>query len=143
MEVLPMKQQITRLAPAVLTLASLALTATLTAAQPATRRFQQTNLVSDVTGLAAATDPHLVNPWGLVASATGPWWVSDNGTGLSSLYTGVGAINPLVVSLPHVPGNTDPSAPAGIVFNGLATDFLVAPAKAAHFIFASEEGTIT
>src|SRR3982074_1291555 len=61
------------------------------------QRFQQTNLVSDVPGLAPTTDPNLVNPWGLARSATSPWWVADNHTGVSTLYTGAGAIVPLVV----------------------------------------------
>ena len=43
--------------------------------------YQQTNLVSDIPGLAAFTDPHLVNPWGISLSSTSPFWVSDNGTG--------------------------------------------------------------
>jgi uncharacterized protein (TIGR03118 family) len=104
--------------------------------------YQQTNLVSDVPGLAAVTDPHLVNPWGLSVSARGPWWVADNGTGLSTLYNGAGAVQSLVVTLPNVPGSTDPSAPTGTVFNGVATDFLVAPGKPARFLFATEEGTL-
>src|SRR5216683_1964008 len=60
------------------------------------QHYQQTNLVSDVPGLAAATDSHLVNPWGLTSSGGSPWWVADNGTGLSTLYTGAGQIVPLV-----------------------------------------------
>src|SRR5581483_6658860 len=71
--------------------------------------FKQTNLVSNVPGRAAVTDGNLVNAWGLDASGTGPWWVADNGSGLSTLYTGAGAILPLVV---HVD-----DAPTGLVFN--------------------------
>src|SRR4051812_38722217 len=48
-------------------------------------RFTQTNLVSDGAVPAAVTDPNLVNPWGLAASPASPWWVNDNGTGLSTL----------------------------------------------------------
>ncbi|HTQ31266.1 MAG TPA: TIGR03118 family protein [Opitutaceae bacterium] len=107
------------------------------------RRYQQTNLVSDVPGLAAVTDPNLVNAWGLSRSTTSPWWVADNGTGLSTLYDGAGNIQSLVVTIPNVPGVTDPSAPTGTVFNGSATDFLVAPGKPAHFLFDTEEGTIS
>lgn len=104
--------------------------------------YVQTNLVSDVPGLAAATDPHLVNPWGLSASATSPWWVADNGTGLSTLYNGAGAIQALVVTVPNLAGETDPSAPTGTVFNGTATDFLVAPGRPSRFLFCTEAGTI-
>jgi len=48
--------------------------------------FSQTNLVSDVPGLAANTDPNLKNPWGVAFSATSPFWTSDQVTGLATLY---------------------------------------------------------
>ena len=48
--------------------------------------FLQTNLVSDVPGLAQLTDPNLVNPWGVSSSSTSPFWVSDQGTNTSTLY---------------------------------------------------------
>src|SRR6516162_8330556 len=66
----------------------------------------QTNLVSDLPGVAAVTDPNLVNPWGISESAGSPFWISDNNAGVSSLYNVPGAnntavsINPLVVSIP-------------------------------------------
>jgi|ERR1041384_140569 len=101
------------------------------------QRFQQTNLVSDVPGMAAVTDPNLVNPWGLARSSTSPWWVADNGTGLSTLYTGAGAIVPLVVTIPVPPGVEPPSSPTGTVFNGNSLDFL-----GDHFIFVTEDGTV-
>jgi len=75
------------------------------------QRFQQTNLVSDVPGLAATTDPNLVNPWGLARSASSPWWVADNGRGVSTLYDGNGGIVPLVVTIPVPPGGTPPRRP--------------------------------
>src|SRR5947209_19729179 len=58
--------------------------------------YQRTNLVSDINGVAEFTDPNLVNPWGLASSPTSPWWIGDNGTGLSTLYNGQGGIIPLV-----------------------------------------------
>jgi uncharacterized protein (TIGR03118 family) len=105
------------------------------------RRYLQTDLVSDVAGLAAVADPNLVNPWGLSVGPTGAWWVADNGTGLSTLYDGAGAIQSLVVTIPNPPGVPDPSAPTGTVFNG-STDFAVAAGKPAKFIFDTEGGTI-
>ncbi len=102
------------------------------------QHYQQTNLVSDVPGLAARTDPHLVNAWGLARSSGSPWWVADNGTGVSTLYTGTGAIVPLVVTIPVPPGGTPPSTPTGTVFNATAADFL-----GDHFIFVTEDGTIS
>ena len=50
--------------------------------------YVQTNLVSDIPGLAANTDPNLVNPWGIAFGPTSPFWISDNHTGLSTLYRG-------------------------------------------------------
>jgi len=101
------------------------------------QHYQQTNLVSDVPGLAPVTDANLVNPWGLIASGTSPWWVADNGTGVSTLYNGAGQKLALTVTIPTPPGGTPPSTPTGIVFNG-SSDF-----GAARFIFVTEDGTIS
>src|SRR5215218_109893 len=59
-------------------------------ALPAQTRYQQTNLVSDVPGLAATLDPQLVNPWGISFGPTSPFWISDAGTGVTTLYNGLG-----------------------------------------------------
>ena len=107
------------------------------------QHYQQTNLVSDTPGMAAVTDPNLVNPWGLSRSSGSPWWVSDNGTGLTTLYDGAGAIRSLVVTIP--PGDSssgDGGTPTGQIFNG-TQDFQIAPGKPALFIFATEDGTIS
>ncbi|HVZ64393.1 MAG TPA: TIGR03118 family protein [Lacunisphaera sp.] len=104
--------------------------------------YQQTNLVSDVPGLAVSTDSNLVNAWGLSRSATSPWWVADNGTGLSTLYNGAGAKQTLKVTIPPASGSTEAGTPTGTVFNGSA-DFQVGPGQPARFLFASEEGTIS
>jgi hypothetical protein len=67
--------------------------------------YQQTNLVSDVQGLAqnppnGQPDTQLVNPWGLIASPTSPWWLSDNNAGVSTLDNGQGVKQGLVVNIP-------------------------------------------
>jgi uncharacterized protein (TIGR03118 family) len=105
--------------------------------------YTEFDLVSDILGLAAHTDANLVNPWGMASSATSPIWVSDNGTGVSTLYNGAGIQTALVVTIPSVtPGS--PASPTGIVFNGSTTDFTVAgPGTPSHFIFATEDGTIS
>src|SRR4051795_13390114 len=66
--------------------------------------FLQTNLVSDVPGLAPVTDANLKNPWGMSASATSPFWVSNQVTGTATLYNGLGTPVPLVVTIPGAPG---------------------------------------
>src|SRR5215213_614577 len=90
-------------------------------AQVSAQHYQQTNLVSDVPGLAQFTDPDLVNPWGLDASGAGPWWSANNGTGTSTLYNGAGVKQALVVTV-----EPSPSGPTGIVFNGSSDFQLVA-----------------
>lgn len=110
----------------------------------------QTNLVSDGFLPAAHTDPNLVNAWGITHSATSPFWIADNGTGVSTLYNGEGApfplANPLVITIPAPPGETGPSAPTGTVFNTAASGFTVSQGDqsgSAVFLFATEDGTIS
>ena len=106
------------------------------------QHYQQTNLVSDQPGLAAATDPNLVNPWGLISSGTSPWWVANNGTGTSTLYNGAGVKQALTVTVASP--TSDSSTPTGVVFNG-SSDFKLTAASnsAARFIFVTEDGTIS
>jgi uncharacterized protein (TIGR03118 family) len=99
-------------------------------------KFKQTNLVSDIPGVAANTDPDLVNPWGIALSSGSPFWISDNGTGLSTLYTGSGTKLGLIVTIPPAPGSPPPGDPTGVVFNGTANF------GGNHFIFATESGTV-
>jgi uncharacterized protein (TIGR03118 family) len=123
------------------------------------QHYKQTNLVSDITGMAPVFDPNLKNPWGLTRSSGSPWWVANNNSGTSTLYNGNG--NPINI-FSDPPGSTfdnfvivpppdfapgTQSAPTGVVFNGSKTDFLLdkgAPAGLpAVFIFATEDGTIS
>ncbi len=85
---------------------------------------------------AQITDPNLVNPWGIASSSSSPFWVSDNGTGLATLYkvdpsTNATSIQALVVSIPGSGSVT------GQVFNPSANF------NSDLFIFASEDGTIS
>jgi uncharacterized protein (TIGR03118 family) len=105
--------------------------------------YIQHNLVSDVAGQADVTDPNLVNPWGVSFSATGPFWVSNQGKGNSTVYNGSGTISPLVAVVPAASGS-GPGTPTGQVFNGTATAFVLPSVnKAASFLFATEDGTIS
>ncbi len=107
--------------------------------------YQQTNLVSDGAVAAQTTDPNLKNPWGIAAIPGGPFWISDNGTGLSTLYNGLGTIVPLVVTIPPPKGSPagTGATPTGIVWNPNGQLFNVAPNQSALFIFATEDGTIS
>jgi uncharacterized protein (TIGR03118 family) len=99
--------------------------------------FAQVDLVSDIPGLGLLTDPNLKDPWGMSFSASSPLWVSDRATGVATVYSGTGGINPLVVSVP--PGA--PAGPTGQVFAGSTTSFMVG-GKSASFIFDTLGGTI-
>ena len=109
------------------------ITAAPAAAWPPKGGYEQHNLVSNQPGVADHTDANLVNAWGLSAGPTSPWWVSDNGTDVSTLYNAAGTPQSLVVSVP--------GAPTGTVFNGTSGAFPVA-GKAATFLFDTEGGTI-
>jgi uncharacterized protein (TIGR03118 family) len=113
--------------------------------------FVQHNLVSDIAGIADKLDPCLVNPWGIVASPTSPLWISNNGTGLSTLYNGNGIASTLIVGIPgpattQSPGTQcgktalGPGAASGVIFNDTAA-FLIGTSPAS-FIFSSEQGII-
>jgi uncharacterized protein (TIGR03118 family) len=96
--------------------------------------YMVTLLVSDQPGVAAQTDPNLVNAWGLTSGPTSPWWVSDNGTQKSTLYRGSdGAIQGLVVAVA--------GGPTGAVFNPTA-GFVLSTGGKALFIFDSEDGKV-
>jgi uncharacterized protein (TIGR03118 family) len=111
-------------------------------------RYEQHNLVSDGSVTAAHTNTQLVNPWGLAFNPTGPVWIANNGTGLSTLYDGNGVPQPLVpgplvVAIP-TPSAPDGGNPTGIVFNG-TSGFSVTKGTvsgSAKFLFATEGGVI-
>src|SRR5580704_4501631 len=128
------------------------------------QHYSQKNLVSDIPQrdnpdkTKVLLDPNLKNPWGLTRSSTSPWWIGNNNSGTSSLYTGTGAAINIFTEAGGAAGNfiTVPppgfapgtqSAPTGVVFNGSKTDFLLdkgTPAGLpAAFIFATEDGTIS
>src|SRR2546425_2825598 len=111
--------------------------------------YKQENLVSDLPGVAATRDPNLINPWGIVFPPTGPFWISDNNAGVSTLYNGNGSPfpigSPLVVMIPPPKGGSGSGTPTGVVFNG-TTDFVVSNGTASSqglFLFATEDGTIS
>src|SRR5262249_52931568 len=110
---------------------------------PASADLRQTNLVSDIPGLARVTDPSLVNSWGLASSATSPWWVAAHGTGVSTLYNGnTGAKVPLTVTIPTTAGGMPPSPPTGAVFNN-TPGFSLPTGGKALFIFVNEDGAVS
>jgi uncharacterized protein (TIGR03118 family) len=106
------------------------------------QNYTQTNLVSDISGMAVSTDANLKNPWGLARGAASPFWPANEGTGTAVLYTGSGGVIPLVVTIPNAQGVSGPSEPTGIIFNGTADFVVPADNATALFLFATKEGTI-
>ncbi|MDB6067353.1 MAG: hypothetical protein JWR26_3561 [Pedosphaera sp.] len=101
--------------------------------------FAQSNLVSNIPGAAQLTDPDMTNAWGVSFSPTSPFWISDNGTGVATLYTvtndssGVAHVtkSSLVVTIPGA------GTPTGQVFDGNGSF------NGDIFLFVSEDGTIS
>ena len=110
----------------------------------ANNSYTRTDLVSDIPGQAEHTDPNLVNPWGLTIG--NEFWVSDNGTGKSTLYDLDGNPQSLVVTIPPSASNIGGiSAPTGQVFNS-GSNFVVSSngrSGPAIFLFVSEDGGIS
>ena len=114
-------------------------------------QYQRTDLVSNQAGVTPVQDQHLVNGWGLVSLANTPFWVSDNGTGFSTLYTAAGVQNKnVVVTVPPAPSSPAGSLgmPTGVVGNisPNPADFTVSEngtSGQALFIFATFDGTIS
>jgi uncharacterized protein (TIGR03118 family) len=110
----------------------------------AANSYQVRYVVSDGGVPADNMDANLVNGWGVAFNPNGFVWVADNGTGLATLYDGLGNPQSLVVTIPGADPDT-PGTPTGIVFSG-SNDFQVHKGTASgpsRFIFASEDGVIS
>ena len=107
--------------------------------------YSWTNFQSDIPGVAQHVDSNLVNPWGMAASGNGVIWVSDNGTGVSTLYNQDGTARSLVVEIPTAARNRGTGNPTGVVFNTTAFFQVTKNGTSAPaiFIFVSEDGSIS
>ena len=105
--------------------------------------YRQTNLMSDIPGVARMTDPDLVNPWGMSELPGGPLWVSDNGSDVATVYVGAQHGAPLTKAPLTV--DTPGGAPTGqVAYTGSAFPITDGTNTAsARFIFDSESGDIT
>lgn len=111
-----------------------------------TTTFTQTNLVSDLPGLARTTDPNLVNPWGMALGINSGIWISDNGTGKGTTYDGAGnpipSGSPLVVTIPAPGGGA--GKPTGVATNATSGFVITSGGNSAPAteLFSTEDGTI-
>jgi uncharacterized protein (TIGR03118 family) len=108
------------------------------------QHYTQTNLQANAPGVAKASDPQLVNSWGLTRTSGSVWWAADNVAGVATLYNGAGTKQSLTVTIPPADPNnksTPNGSPTGIISNGSTTDFML-PGGPAIFIFVTLDGTI-
>jgi uncharacterized protein (TIGR03118 family) len=111
---------------------------------PPSDQYAQTNLVSDMPGVAANTDANLQNAWGLARSGTSPWWVADNGSNVTTIYNSAGALQ----SIGGHPFQGVDGNPTGAVFSGITGQFQVGTTASpttlgtSLFIFDGEDGQI-
>jgi uncharacterized protein (TIGR03118 family) len=109
------------------------------AAQADEVKYRQVNLVSDLPGVAILQDTNLVNAWGISFGPKTPFWVSDNGTGLATLYavtndsSGTTHVDKQALQV-TIPGNGTPTGQAFNTIGGFHGDL---------FLFVSEDGTIS
>jgi uncharacterized protein (TIGR03118 family) len=109
--------------------------------------YRQTNLLSDIPGLAPVLDPLLVNPWGISMTASSPFWVANNGTSTTQLIRGDVGGAPVVLNASPQTVTIPGGLPTGTVANNVATEFVLPGACAsapcgANFLFASITGNI-
>ena len=103
---------------------------------PKPSKYTTTNLVSDQAGVAANTDPELVNPWGISHAPGQPQWVSDNGTDRSTVYDQNSGLKSLSVGVAGAPTGSVYNPPGGfeVSENGKS--------GSSEFMFDTESGTI-
>jgi uncharacterized protein (TIGR03118 family) len=116
--------------------------AALNFADAQTRSYTQTDLVSDVHGVAVNFEPGLQTPWGIALSPDQPFRVANNGTGLFTSYDATGASQVFLGNVALGMGGTPPSRPTGVVFNPTTT-FAPHGSLASPFLYATEDGTIS
>jgi uncharacterized protein (TIGR03118 family) len=125
-------------------LLALLVSASVQASAPAASTYKLAYLTADQSGKAPNTDPNLINPWGISFSPTGPFWVSDNNSGKSTLYNSTGVPQSTIVTIPPASG-TGLGTPSGTVYNSTGNFVITSGGKsgAASFLFDTEDGTIS
>jgi uncharacterized protein (TIGR03118 family) len=99
--------------------------------------YMQTNLVANVSGVAAHTDSQLSNPWGISIIPGNPFWIANNNGGTSTLYDASGNKQSLVVGIPSASVNPcSPGCPTGTAGN------TTGQFNGGLFIFDTEDGIV-
>ena len=107
--------------------------------------FTESDVLSDGAVAADHVDPEFVNPWGLAAPNVNDFWDGNNGTGTSTVFSGLGNVSTglPIVTIPAPSGDASPSAPSGVVANSSGFDVTDGTHTGpSFFLFATEDGTI-
>ena len=92
-------------------------------------------------GTGKHVDPQLINAWGLTYAPSNPFWISDAGSGFTTIYDATGVKQGSGITIPPASG-TGLGSPTGIVnYNG-STEFKIMTWPSA-FMFATLDGTIS
>ncbi len=113
------------------------------------KSFRQVKLVANNTNYGAGLiDKALINGWGIAFSATGTPWIGSQGGGVSTVYNSEGTA--IVLGPVNVPSPGGPTGgnPTGVIFNPVASDFIIPsanaqPATGARFIFVGVDGVVS
>ena len=111
------------------------------------------NMCPSTTPGCLQIDPNLVDGWGIAITASSPFWISNAGTGLATVYSYSATASATTTSNITVTATavTVPSASGGagrvtgqIASSGLGAAFNIGGATvAASFMFCTEDGTIS
>ena len=108
------------------------------------QQYEQTNLASDspATATAKTYDPNMSSSWGIAQSSTGPWFVSQQASGLATVHSGAGETQSVLVKIPTAdPAKFKVGSPTGTVLN-TSQGFLLSNGKPATFLFCTLDGLI-
>ncbi len=130
-------------------LAAVMASGAITSAQTEATGYKQTNLISDIAGLARYRERTLVNPWGMASGPVGPYWIANQGTDTLTSITrneipGHDADGRVRVAVPARQPVTGDSGPTGIVYSG-TPDFIVTAggtSAAAELIIVTLDGRV-
>ncbi len=102
--------------------------------------YAVTNLFSDGSVAATASDPNFQNPWGISVSPT--WWINTANTGFSYVVSAATNTSPFKVVVPAATSAFPNGSPAGVVTTAGASGMVLSNGAKASFLFSTLDGAI-
>ncbi|HVT96676.1 MAG TPA: TIGR03118 family protein [Acidobacteriaceae bacterium] len=116
--------------------------AVMPAARAQSNNYTQTNLASNVPGVALTMDRDLLHPWGVATSANQPFRIALNGKGQFRSYDAAGNQRDPRAAIDVPPGGIVPPNPTGVAANTTGL-FVPSTSLSTPFLFATRQGTIS